>query len=52
MNLNNGRLLYEDDERSIWFAKADGGLIKRDKRGRITKFLYFNRGKILNILLI
>ncbi len=38
MDLNKGRLLYEDDEGSIWIAKADGGLIKRDKLGQITKF--------------
>ncbi len=38
ISLNSGRLLYEDDKGSLWFAKADGGLIERDKLGQITKF--------------
>jgi len=46
-NINNNQLLYEDDNGSLWFAKADGGLIKRDKLGQITKF-YTSTGEEFN----
>lgn len=38
INIKGDHILYEDDKGSLWFAEADGGLIKQDKLGNITKF--------------
>ncbi len=37
-SFNNYQLVFEDEKGSLWFAKAYGGLVRRDKLGHITKF--------------